>query len=137
MDYIVWISIALACVLLFGLVFVWPMTLYNVFWVAVTNRAASLPIYYQKAGFPQASYYSFGGSVRIVYGLLCLTSSLSLHIAVIDLIMNSCSSCYATPIQKYSLLTWLATVWILALSGQWVMSYAKYAELDQDGELFF
>ena len=137
MEYVVWFSIGLAGIAMFGLVFVWPMTLYNLFWVAVTNRTATLPIYYQMAGFPRVIYYSVRGTTRIIYGVLCLTCALSLHLAVADLIMNSCGSCYATPFQKYTLLIFVSTLFAIALSGQWVVGRVNYSELHQEGGLFF
>lgn len=137
MEYVVWFSIGLAGIAMFVLVFVWPMTLYNLFWVAVTNRTATLPVYYQMAGFPRVIYYSVRGKTRVIYGVLCLTCALSLHLAVADLIMNSCGSCYATPFQKYTLLTFVATLFIIALSGQWVVGRVNYSELHQEGGLFF
>ena len=137
MEYVVWFSIGLAAIAMFVLVFVWPMTLYNLFWVAVTNRTATLPVYYQKAGFPRVIYYSVKGNIRIVYGVLCLTCALSLHLAVADLIMNGCSDCYATPFQKYTLLTFTATLFAIALSGQWLVGRVNYSDLHQEGGLFF
>lgn len=137
MEYVVWFSIGLAFLAAFILVFVWPMTLYNVFWVSVTDTTTSLPIYKQAAGNPGLIYYVVNGKARVLYGVLCLISALSIHLTVGSFIWFRSDDEYATTFQSYSIMTWVVSNFIMALGGQIFAGRINYHEIDQDGGMFF
>ena len=138
MEYLIWFFIGLSWLLIFGLVAVWPMSLYNTFWLSVSNRNSSLPFYHGQGGGPGGvTFYYIDGPKRVIYGVLSLVCGLSLQLFAFDFVANFCASCYATPLQRYAIFCWLASLFAIAIWGQYYKSRRSYSESDQDGELFF
>ncbi len=136
-EYVLWFSIGLWFIAAFILIFVWPMSMYNAFWVAVTNDTATLPVFSASAGAPRVVFYAVKGKTRTAYGLLCLASALSVQLAFASFIFYGGDDGYATPFQKYTLLIWVATNSVFIIGGLAASRRFNYSEIDQNGELFF
>lgn len=105
-------------VVLFGL---FPIYLYNIAWRALRETEPALPVF---GASPMASsvYFRISGWFATAYGLVCLCHGLSGQLFIVDLAINFCGECTASPSRKIELWIWLATLWPIVLGRFWMPS---------------